>query len=391
MDDKPVCAALTPPGRGAVATVGVRGSGATAAVGRRFCAASGRALGEFAAGSVAFGRFRTAGGADEELVVGLTGKDEIEVHCHGGSAAVVAVCRALVAEGCRLTDAAEWLVGKSEDLLAAAALLMLGQARTERSAAVLLDQYRGALRAALQKIDGQLCAGDLTTASAGLDKLLSRGDVGMHLSQPWRVVLAGRPNAGKGSLMNAIVGYERAIVFEQPGTTRDVLTASTAIEGWPVELADTAGLRAAEGELEAEGVELAWAEIAAADAVVLIADTTTAWDAELFAEVSQQARRLIVVHNKCDLRPPPNDGRTPGVAISAKTAGGIDALCGALAELLVPDSPQPGQAVPFMEEQLESLRDAAAHLEHGDVPPAREALETLGRPRADYDADSRQL
>jgi tRNA modification GTPase len=385
-----VCAVLTPPARGAVATIGVRGSGAINAVGRRFRPASGQPLESFSGGRVVFGRFRMAGGAEEELVIGLLGPERIEVHCHGGIAAATAVASALASEGCCTITAAEWISGEHTDSLAATALLVLGQARTERTAGVLLDQYRGALRTAICSINDLLHQGDAAAAKAGLERLLTRSDLGLHLVQPWRVVLAGRPNAGKSSLMNAIVGYERAIVFEQPGTTRDVLAAITALDGWPLELADTAGLRAAEGELEAEGIERAWGEIAHADAVVFVVDTTAAWDAELWVQIEGRASQRLVVHNKCDLRPPPNDGRPASVAVSAKTGEGIEALCGALVELLVPDSPAPGEAVPFTKEQAESLRDAAANLERGDLAAARAALEAIGRPRADYDAGSSQ-
>src|SRR5688572_29988650 len=149
---KPVCAVLTPPARGAVATIGVRGRGAASAVAQRFCPASGQPLESFSTGRVVFGRFRLAAGANEELVVGLVGPDRVEVHCHGGRAAVMAIASALVEEGCRITDAAEWMAGEQPDPLAAAALLALGHARTERTAAVLLDQFRGALRAATEEI-----------------------------------------------------------------------------------------------------------------------------------------------------------------------------------------------------------------------------------------------
>jgi tRNA modification GTPase len=378
MGDGPVCAILTPGGRGAVATVGVRGGGAVAAVGRRFCAAGGPSLDLFAVGRVVFGRFRTAIGAEEELVVGLVGGDEADVHCHGGSAAVEAVCEALVAEGCRRVDAAEWVHIERDDPVAAAAMLALAHARTERTAGVLLDQHRGALRAAIVGIERELSAGNSGAGTSKLKELLARGEMGMHLTEPWRIMLAGRPNAGKSSLMNAIVGYERAIVFEQPGTTRDVLSAGTAIDGWPVELADTAGIRPAGDSVEAEGVARARREVATAEAVVLIADTTAAWDAELHAELVQQARRLIVVHNKCDLRRPLDDGRPVGIEVSAKTGAGIDSICQALTELLVPDPPQPGEAVPFTAGQIAVLRTAAERLRRGEIAAAQAALQTLG-------------
>jgi tRNA modification GTPase len=160
------------------------------------------------------------------------------------------------------------------------------------------------------------------------------------------------------------------------------LTASTAIDGWPIDLADTAGLRAAEEPIETEGVARAWAEIAAADAVLFVADTTADWDWEQFAEVANQAKRLLVVHNKSDLLPPDNR-RPTGIAVSAKNGSGIEALCGAIAELVVPNPPPAGEAVPFTQEQIRLFREAAASLDRGDLSAARTMVIAVGRLRAD--------
>ena len=108
----------------------------------------------------------------------------------------------------------------------------------------------------------------------------------------WRVVIAGPPNVGKSSLINAMAGYERAIVSPLPGTTRDVVTLTTAIDGWPVQLADTAGLRASDDELESAGVKLAGAALAAADLVILVCDATGDLNAasEIASQISAATR-----------------------------------------------------------------------------------------------------
>ena len=135
---------------------------------------------------------------------------------------------------------------------------------------MLLDQYHGALAAAIRATLAAAASGDWQTASATIDALLAHRGVGEHLTTPWRVVLAGPPNVGKSSLKNALVGYQRAIVCDLPGTTRDVVATTTAIDGWPIQLADTAGLRDAADELEAAGVARAARALAAADLVVLV-------------------------------------------------------------------------------------------------------------------------
>lgn len=367
---------LTPQGRGAVASIGVCGPRALEIVAKRFVSAAGRPLNTYPTGRVVFGRFRGITGAQEELVVGLVAPDEVEVHCHGGLAAAEAVASALVVEGGIRIDAAAWTAQTEPDCLAAEARIALAEARTERTAAVLLDQYRGALRNVALQIETSLRQRDFASAVGALGRLLNRAELGQHLTQPWRVVLAGRPNAGKSSLMNAILGFQRSIVFAEPGTTRDVLTHSTAFDGWPVELADTAGLRASGEPIEAEGVERALVEVREADLVLLVSDVTSDWSNQE-REVAQIARRVLVVHHKCDLAHPPSDGRPTGVAVSSLTNQGIDQLCHQIARALVPNPPDPGVAVPFTARQEALLRQALGALNHRKPEKAIGALALL--------------
>ncbi|MCI0358079.1 MAG: 50S ribosome-binding GTPase [Planctomycetaceae bacterium] len=378
--DATTVAILTPPGRGAVATIGLRGPRAIEIVGRRFISAAGSPLDAFPLGRVVFGRFRGPGGAEEELVVGLIAADDVEVHCHGGIAAAEAVAAALAEEGATHIDFPAWTALAEPDCLAAEARVALSQARTERTAAVLLDQYRGALRAAAEQIDCSLGHHDLASAAEGLRQLLDRAELGRHLARPWRVVLAGRPNAGKSSLMNALLGFQRSIVFAEPGTTRDVLTHTTAFDGWPVELADTAGLRASGEPIEAEGVERALEQVREADLVLLVCDVTTPWSSQE-REVLAIARRAMVVHHKCDLglvdggeAGPPLDGRPAGIAASSLTGQGIDLVCQRIAQALVPSPPDAGTAVPFTERQENLLRQALAAAINSQPQLAIEAL-----------------
>jgi len=378
-DERTLFAVLTPPGRGAVATVGVRGPRAVEIVARRFAPAAGKPLTKYPVGRVLFGRFRGSGGADEELVVGLVSRNEVEVHCHGGLAAVEAIAAALVAEGATRIDWRTWSQQIEPDLLASEALVALADARTERTADVLLDQYRGALRSTVRRIEGDLRRADAFAAAAGLSRLLGRTELGRHLTRPWRVVIAGRPNAGKSSLMNALLGFQRSIVFAEPGTTRDVLTATTALDGWPVELADTAGLRTSGDAVEAEGVERALRQVRGADLVLLVCDVTAEWSNQ-DRDVLATGKRALVIHHKCDLADPPSDGRPVGLAVSSLSGHGIEVLCSGIATRLVPNPPQSGEGVPINDRQTHLLKQALDAAERHQFAAAGFALAELTKP-----------
>src|SRR5262249_19824288 len=155
------------------------------------------------------------------------------------------IVKDLVSAGARQRDWQKSIEADEPNPIRRAARTAIAEAITMRTAAILLDQYHGALETEIDAIHSSLRASppEKDTAACRLEALLGRASIGLHLVRPWRVTIAGPPNVGKSSLLNALAGFERAIVFDQPGTTRDVLTVLTAIDGWPIELADTAGWR----------------------------------------------------------------------------------------------------------------------------------------------------
>lgn len=362
---------LTPPGLGALATIGVRGPNAW-----RFTNACLTKPIETDSAAIRpwLREFRSVEGAVEELVVVFSGVEEARIHCHGGMAACEAVVRALEAQGAIRRD--------SNDVEPKAIRNALSHALTERTALILLDQLHGALAKEIATIDELLASAQLVLAEQRLDQLLARVPIGLHLTEPWLVVIAGRPNAGKSSLLNALLGFERSITSPQPGTTRDVVTARTAIDGWPIELRDTAGLRLSHDAVEAAGVEMAEQEVRGADLVVYVIPADES-EHEAHSEIAaiRQARGgngpLLVVCTKADICTP---NFAAHVAVSVWQNHGLEAFCAAMVARLIEATPEADAAVPFERAQSARLQDALQFLRARNTAAARERLNQIASP-----------
>jgi tRNA modification GTPase len=200
-----------------------------------------------------------------------------------------------------------------------------------RTASILLDQAHGAY-----------------LRSASDDEVLRRNvAVGRHLVEPWTVAIAGPPNAGKSTLLNALAGFSRSVVSPIPGTTRDAVSVSLAFDGWPVDLIDTAGVRETQDALELEGVARARQMIAASDLCLWVMDATGL----LPQSVEIIAGHLVLpIINKCDLVNVPDDVWPNAVRISAATGQGLAELASRIVQALVPSPPKPGEPVPYTPE-----------------------------------------
>ena len=377
---------LTPPARGAVATVALVGPRAAEVADRLFHASGRLSLASVPPGRALFGRWGSEHG--EEVVACRVAPQCVEIHCHGGIAASAALVQSLQQRGAtaapweqllRQHPAATAFVpgfGEAANAIQVEAIEALAACTTRRAAMILLAQQRGALEAAVRGVLAQLAAGDVDDARVAIEDLLRRAPLGLHLTQPWQVVLAGQPNVGKSSLLNRLLGYARAIVTDRPGTTRDTVAEATALDGWPVTLVDTAGLREADDPLEAAGVALTRQEAEQADLVVLVFDASQPWlpaDQRLVDTFPE----ALVVHNKCDLDGGLDEPSRPtGLNVSALTGKGIEQLAAAIAAGLVPSPPADDAAVPFTTRQAALLHAALHHLPHS-VPAARETLSRL--------------
>ncbi|MGE3529739.1 MAG: tRNA uridine-5-carboxymethylaminomethyl(34) synthesis GTPase MnmE [Methyloceanibacter sp.] len=296
----------------------------------------------------------------------FTGEDMAELHVHGGRAVIGAVIDAALAlPGTRLAEPGEFARRAFEngklDLTEAEGLADLINAETEAQRRQALAQAEGSLRALYEGWRAELVRAQ-GLVEAGLD-FADEGDVvagvvakadpivaqlgaaiarhlsdrsGMRLRDGFRVVIAGAPNAGKSSLLNALAKREAAIVSEEAGTTRDIIEVHLDLGGVPVMLIDTAGLRAAEGKVEAEGIRRALARAGDADLVLWIVDATAPqWDAPRALAPREAgeggAARLVTVLNKIDLAPREGTDRA-ACRVSAMTGEGLGQLVDMLAE-----------------------------------------------------------
>ncbi len=368
-------AVLTPSGRGAVATVALVGPRAASVADGYFRPSGQQRLSQVPIGRIIFGRWGEPPG--EEVVACRLSDQRVEIHGHGGLAASAQIVQALVAAGCQSVPWQQLL--PPGDAIRIEAAEALAQCRTRRTATILLEQYQGALAGAVGKMIEQLQNRQTPAARQQLLALLQWSPLGLRLVKPFRVVLAGRPNVGKSSLLNRLLGYARSIVTDTPGTTRDVVTQAAAFGGWPVTLTDTAGLRRHTLDaLETAGMLLTEAEAAQADLLILV-NEASGGEPEEYRRLAERFPQALAVTNKSDLLSPDAERNLPsvqGMAVSAKTGQGISQLAEAIAARLVPCEPAPGEAVPFTARQVECLQAAAAALPN-DVIRAAEHLQRL--------------
>jgi tRNA modification GTPase len=373
-------ACLTPPGQGAVATLAVDGPRAWEVVRPLFRMRTGAEPPvDPPAGRILLGRLGGEVADEVVLTVKRIGPSpRLELHCHGGRANVRFLLDLLATRGSRLCIWQEFLQRTDSDSLRAAAAVALAEAPTVRTAAILLDQTNGAFAAALDAILMALDRDAIDMASTGLDALARRAGLGRRLTAPWRVAVAGPPNVGKSSLMNALAGYQRSIVSPTPGTTRDVVTTRLAIDGWPVELADTAGVREGTDALEEQGVRKARATAHAADLCLWLLDASAP---PVWPDADVGAVRFVV--NKVDLPAVWDVAAVDGVQVSAITHLGLPELCAALSGWLVPDPPPSGAAVPFTDRMCAGVEGAYRLLADGRSDEARQILVGLRRTTTD--------
>ena len=376
-------AILTPSGRGAVAVIGLRGGDAIPLVARFFAPRNADRWSQAAVGQVFYGKWTSGGDLAshehaEDVILCRVADDAIEIHCHGGIAST-RIAEDLATAGAHVWDWNKFEFTATHNPIRAAARDALANAVTERTAEILLDQHNGALETAIQAIAATL-ENDASTTISDLEQLLARAPVGLHLTNPWRVVIGGAPNVGKSSLVNAILGYDRALVFDQPGTTRDTVEATTSLMGWPVTFVDTAGLRITADAIEIAGIERARYAAEEADCLVLVFDASQPWTKEC-TDIATAWPNAIVVHNKSDLRPHDPLVRPGGIRTSAMFGRGIDELSAAIVGQLVDIEIRSGDAVPFRQTHVEQLQIAHNLIGKREFAMAKSALLALVDPR----------
>ncbi len=388
--DDTICAIATPRGEGGIGIVRISGANALAVAARVVRLRSGGSLDSLPshtlhlADIVSVSSERAGAGCevlDEALAVYMRGphsytaEDVVELHCHGSSIVLARICEACVAAGARLAEPGEFtkraFLNGRIDLSQAEAVLDTIRAKSEEGLRIAQRHLRGELGRSVEQLRGEL-VGVLAQVEAGIDfadegiEVITPQDLlrvlqrtrdsvaamlqscrrGRVMREGARVVLRGRPNVGKSSVLNRLLEMDRAIVASRPGTTRDILEETCVLGGVPVTLVDTAGLRDAEDEVEREGIQRARDAQAEADLLLHVMDAT--YPEELSSwRGSEDATPSIVVVNKIDLlaqdrvaevvQEVRRRGATHTVPMSALTGQGVEELRAGIRDCLVPE------------------------------------------------------
>jgi tRNA modification GTPase len=345
--DDTIAALSTPPGEGAIAVVRISGPDALTIAAKIFRGAKPEPR------VATFGRIVDGDEIVDEVVLtafhapaSYTAEHVIEIGCHGGVLISARVLQTVLAAGARAAGPGEFtqraFINGKMDLTQAEAVMDLIRAQTPLAARAAAEQLQGRIGVRIMEIreallnivahveayidfpdedidpdTGAAMRSRMTSALDSINDLLATADDGRILREGVRLAICGRPNAGKSSLLNCLLGYERAIVSPTPGTTRDTIEESLSLRGIPFRITDTAGLRETPDAIEREGVRRAREIVENADVVLRVVDAT---DPVALNDPPAASNELVVL-NKIDLAPAEN---TSGV--SCVTGDGIDEL-----------------------------------------------------------------
>ena len=408
MTEDTISQIATPHGAGGIGIIRVSGGDALGVAQRVFRPAAGGTLGDMAPYTARYGHITAADGAviDECILLYMraphsyTGEDTVELQCHGGRVVLRAVLLRTWEAGARPAEAGEFtkraFLNGRLDLARAESVMELIAAKSTRAAHAARERLAGAFSHAVTDIRTQILgavahieagidfpeddipaasaehlAAEIDAASAAVHRLLAGADTGRILRDGVKTVIVGRPNVGKSSLLNALLGMERAIVTDVPGTTRDVIEEEINVAGIPLRLLDTAGLRAAEDAVEQIGVARTEQHLMDAELILAVFDASeplTAEDHALLARLSAAAADTIILCSKED-RPSVLSAAdfatvaAPVLRISAQEGTGLDALREEIAAHIVQrEGDLSDGALPNKEREIEALRRAETHL-----------------------------
>jgi tRNA modification GTPase len=340
--DDTIAAISTPLGEGGIGIVRLSGKYCIQITEKIFSSHKRKSLNDLKPYSMIYGHINdplTGGKIDEVLVTimrspySYTKEDVVEINCHGGMITLRKILELVLKQGARLSEPGEFtkraFINGRIDLSQAEAVLDLIRSKTDESRRIAIEQLQGGLSkkiAALRDRLTDICvhieafidfpedeletaskedlSGEMKDIGRELQTLLKTYDEARFFREGLLTAIVGRPNVGKSSLMNALLKKDRAIVTEVPGTTRDVIEEYMNINGLPLRLMDTAGLRDVEDIAEKEGVKRSLQSIENADLVIAIFDRSEPFKDEDFEVLARiKNKNTIFVLNKCDLLP----------------------------------------------------------------------------------------
>jgi tRNA modification GTPase len=429
-----IAAIATAPGEAGISIVRISGPEAVSIADRVF-RCKGSPLSSRPAGTFVYGRVVDAEGDTLDEVVALiyraptsfTREDVIELQGHGGHICAKSTLRLLLNQGARAADPGEFtrraFLNGRLDLIQAESVLSVIKAKTFRAASLAMGQLSGKLSRVMDDLydkmlnvtaDMEACLdfdqgelpegtlisirGELASVSKELTTLLETWDEGRVLREGVRVVIAGQPNAGKSTLLNTLLGSDRAIVTNIPGTTRDIIEEGLVIDGIPIRLMDTAGIRETDCEVEKEGIRRTVSTLEEADLILYIMDGSkppSMVDLE-YLKILEPDRSLVVL-NKCDLgsiSPIQDEKGQSYLTCSFKTGIGLDLFREALRQRIAKKTADGTETNILTEERhriiltetnnhvLGALAQFSRNDDQAFVPAVsdlREALESLGK------------